>query len=102
MLHIDCFFTYHFTFLFLYSSKLGLKKKNLAVLKKNYLIKITWFSIHKFLIMKFNFSIMSENILSHLFKNKLDILFARAIYASDTALSHFENKYWKDLFSHLR
>ena len=45
---------------------------------------------------------MSENILSHLFQNKLDILFARAIYASDTALSHFENKYWKDFFSHLR
>ena len=41
-------------------------------------------------------------MIPHLFQDKLDILFARAIYALDIALSHFENKYWKDFFSYLR
>ena len=41
---------------------------------------------------------MIENMFPHLLQDKLDILFARAIYASETTLSHFENKCLKDFF----
>ena len=35
-------------------------------------------------------------------QEKLNILAARAVYSSDSALMIFENKYWKEFFNALR